>query len=98
MACVEHSKAKLFALEQAQKLMKMRHFQNFKVCWMFPGLGVCMIESPFLRYVTRVRHIVGEEESMRTRRKMRFADKSFSVSNPGPEFPRSWTSGVLVEG
>lgn len=23
---------------------------------------------------------------------------SFSVSNPGPEFPRSWTSGVLVEG
>jgi len=43
--------------------------------------------------VTRVRHIVGEEESMRTRRRMRFADKSFSVSNPGPEFPRSWTSG-----
>lgn len=46
-----------------------------------------------MRYVTRVRHIVGEEESMRSRRRMRFADKSFSVSNPGPEFPRSWTSG-----
>eukprot|EP00434_Breviolum_minutum_P009358 symbB.v1.2.008246.t2/scaffold515.1/size193321/8 len=53
--------------------------------------------DPNMEYVTRVRHIVGEEESMRTRRKMRFADKSFSVSNPGPEFPRSWTSGFQLE-
>jgi len=53
--------------------------------------------DPNMEYVTRVRHIVGEEESMRTRRRMRFADKSFSVSNPGPEFPRSWTSGFQLE-
>eukprot|EP00435_Cladocopium_sp_Y103_P016762 s2202_g4.t1 len=53
--------------------------------------------DPNMEYVTRVRHIVGEEESMRSRRKMRFADKSFSVSNPGPEFPRSWTSGFQLE-
>jgi len=53
--------------------------------------------DPNMEYVTQVRHIVGEEESMRTRRRMRFADKSFSVSNPGPEFPRSWTSGFQLE-
>jgi len=53
--------------------------------------------DPNMEYVTRVRHIVGEEESMRTRRKMRFADKGFSVSNPGLEFPRSWTSGFQLE-
>ena len=53
--------------------------------------------DPNMEYVTRVRHIVGEEESIRTRRKMRFADKSFSVTNPGAEFPRAWTSGFQVE-
>eukprot|EP00438_Fugacium_kawagutii_P011224 Skav228654 [mRNA] locus=scaffold2369:123061:148536:+ [translate_table: standard] len=51
--------------------------------------------DPNMEYVTRVRHMVGEEESMRSRRKMRFADKGFSVSNPGAEFPRSWTSGLV---
>ena len=53
--------------------------------------------DPNMEYVTRVRHIVGEEESIRTRRKMRFADKGFSVTNPGLEFPRSWTSGFQLE-
>ncbi|CAJ1416004.1 unnamed protein product [Effrenium voratum] len=53
--------------------------------------------DPNLEYITKVRGIVGEEESIRNRRKQRFSDKSFSVTNPGPEFPRSWTPSFQVE-
>ena len=53
--------------------------------------------DPNMEYVTKVRNLVGEEESTRSRRKMRFADKSFSMTSPGPEFPRGWTSRFQVE-
>jgi len=50
-----------------------------------------------MEYVTKVRALVGEEESTRDRRKQRFADKTFSLANPGVEFPRTWTSRFQVE-
>ena len=53
--------------------------------------------DPNMEYVTKVRHSVGEEESIRSRRKMRFADKGFSVASPGQEFPKSWTSSFQLE-
>jgi hypothetical protein len=53
--------------------------------------------DPNMEYVTKVRTLVSEEESTRDRRKQRFADKTFSVANPGPDFPRAWTSRFQVE-
>ena len=53
--------------------------------------------DPNMEYVTKVRALVGEEESTRDRRKQRFADKTFSLANPGVEFPRTWTSRFQVE-
>jgi len=53
--------------------------------------------DPNMEYVTKVRTLVSEEESTRDRRKQRFADKTFSTANPGPDFPRTWTSRFQVE-
>ncbi|CAK9106868.1 Uncharacterized protein SCF082_LOCUS49776 [Durusdinium trenchii] len=53
--------------------------------------------DPNMEYVTKVRNLVGEEDSTRGRRKLRFAEKTFSMANPGPEFPRTWTSRFQVE-
>ncbi|CAK9021962.1 unnamed protein product [Durusdinium trenchii] len=50
-----------------------------------------------LEYVQKLRNIVGEERSIRERRKTRFADKNFVMANPGSDFPRSWTSRFQVE-
>eukprot|EP00438_Fugacium_kawagutii_P011226 Skav228656 [mRNA] locus=scaffold2369:149724:171604:+ [translate_table: standard] len=60
--------------------------------------GDCFIPpDPNMEYVTKVRTLVSEEESTRDRRKQRFADKTFSVANPGTDFPRTWTSRFQVE-
>lgn len=53
--------------------------------------------DPNLEYVQKLRNIVGEERSIRERRKTRFADKNFVMANPGSDFPRSWTSRFQVE-
>jgi len=53
--------------------------------------------DPNLEYLTKVRSLVGEEKTLRERRKQRFSDKSFAVANPGLDFPRSWTPRFQVE-
>jgi len=53
--------------------------------------------DPNMAYIQKLRNTVGEEKSIRERRKTRFADKSFVMANPGSDFPRSWTSRFQVE-
>ena len=53
--------------------------------------------DPNLEYITKVRNLVGEEKTLRERRKQRFSDKTFAVTNPGLDFPRSWTPRFQVE-
>lgn len=43
-------------------------------------------------YVTKLRALVKEEESVRQRRKANFFAKAFAVDEPGPLFPSSWKS------
>jgi len=43
-------------------------------------------------YVTKLRALVKEEESVRQRRKTNFCAKSFSMNEPGSLFPFSWKS------
>ncbi|CAJ1440046.1 unnamed protein product [Effrenium voratum] len=56
-----------------------------------------ILPDPNMEYISKVRTLVGEEDSTRGRRKLRFSDKAFSVANPGPEFPRTWTPRFQVE-
>jgi len=53
--------------------------------------------DPNLEYILKVRSLVGEERGIRDRRRVRFADKNFVMANPGPEFPRAWTSRFQIE-
>ena len=53
--------------------------------------------DPNLEYLTKVRSLVGEEKTLRERRRQKFSDKSFAVTNPGLDFPRSWTPRFQVE-
>merc|ERR1719272_1288311 len=47
-------------------------------------------------YVTKLRALVKEEESVRQRRKTHFFSKSFAVEEPGSLFPSSWTSSIEI--
>jgi hypothetical protein len=46
--------------------------------------------------VARLRALVKEEEKIRQRRKEHFFSKDFSMSDPGPLFPASWTPSCEV--
>merc|ERR1719482_189417 len=43
-------------------------------------------------YVTKLRALVKEEESVRQRRKTNFFARTFAIDKPGPLFPSSWES------
>eukprot|EP00931_Biecheleriopsis_adriatica_P086794 TRINITY_DN6137_c1_g3_i1.p1 TRINITY_DN6137_c1_g3~~TRINITY_DN6137_c1_g3_i1.p1 ORF type:complete len:542 (+),score=114.15 TRINITY_DN6137_c1_g3_i1:35-1627(+) len=53
--------------------------------------------DPNLEYVAKVRNLLNEEKTLFERRRLAFCDKSFVASNPGYEFPRSWTSRFQIE-
>jgi len=48
--------------------------------------------DPNLDYVSKLRNLVQEENSLGKQRKARFSDKNFTIGMAGMEFPRSWTS------
>jgi len=54
--------------------------------------------DPNLQYVSRLRSLVKEEESLLEKRKLLFFDTAFVVGNAGSLFPRAWTSRHLIEG
>jgi hypothetical protein len=43
-------------------------------------------------YVMKLRGLVKEEQEMQQKRKAHFFSKQFAMDNPGPLFPRSWSS------
>lgn len=47
-------------------------------------------------YVTTLRTLVKQEESLRHQRTEQFLDTTFLMSEPGPAFPASWTSSMAV--
>jgi hypothetical protein len=47
-------------------------------------------------YVTKLRALVKDEESVRQRRMTQFFSKDFAMNAPGPLFPSSWTSSFEV--
>ena len=53
--------------------------------------------DPDMKYVARIRALVSEEEILRGKRSALFCDAAFIPENPGPAFPRSWTSNFQVE-
>jgi len=53
--------------------------------------------EPHHDYLTKVRNVVKQEESLTTRRKSAFFSAGFSEGNAGPDFPRSWTSRVQIQ-
>ncbi|CAE7493825.1 sft2 [Symbiodinium necroappetens] len=53
--------------------------------------------DPDMKYVNKIRALVSEEEILRGKRVSLFSDAAFIPENPGPAFPRSWTSNFQVE-
>merc|ERR1719454_1814426 len=45
-------------------------------------------------YVTKLRNLVKQEETVREKRREQFLSKSFIMSDPGSVFPATWTSSL----
>jgi len=52
--------------------------------------------DPDLKYVSKLRALVCEEDLLRQKRKALFCDAAFIPEDPGSAFPRSWTSNFQL--
>jgi len=53
--------------------------------------------DPTMSYISKLRSLVNEEQSLLQRRKNKFFERSFVVGDAGAEFPRSWTSRFQID-
>jgi len=53
--------------------------------------------DPDMKYVTKLRALVSEEDMLRQKRKAIFCDAAFIPEDPGSAFPRYWTSNFQLE-
>ncbi|CAJ1386778.1 unnamed protein product [Effrenium voratum] len=53
--------------------------------------------DPDMKYISKLRALISEEDVLRQKRKAQFCDAAFIAEQPGALFPRHWTSNFQLE-